>query len=141
MIKYTVCLQEGCTHQKRVKLKGGGERGHLPLVVSSQLAPYLQNNPIELVVLYMHTQQVRSKVRILTPRMLVPTNTKLKITRNQDEFRGGGGGPLPLLHELLHTPTPYILETLNLPPLATFSVCSPGNVSDSSAPLPGCLKS
>jgi len=61
--------------RKEWKLKGNGERGHLPLVVSSQLAPYLQNNPIKLVVLYMHTQQGRGKVRILTPRMLAPTNT------------------------------------------------------------------
>ena len=91
-------------------------------MVSSQLAPYLQNNPIKLVVLYMHTQQGRSKVRILTPRMLVPTNTRLQITRNQDAFRGGSHFALyqhpslncftvhapmhqPLLH-FLHSPLP-----------------------------------
>jgi len=53
-----------------------GRWGYLPLVVTSQLAPYLQNNSIELVVLYMYTQQGRSKVKILTPRMLVQTNTQ-----------------------------------------------------------------
>jgi len=65
-------------------------------VVSSQLAPYLQNNPIELVVLYMHTQQGSSKVKIFTPGMLVPTNQhKVKSYKKSGLHLGEGESLTP----------------------------------------------